>query len=322
MNATFTANKPGANFLVAKNGNIIYEKAFGMANLELNVPMNINNVFEIGSMTKQFTAISIVMLTEQGKINLYDHLNKYIPNFPNGEKISLHHLLTHTSGIKDFTSLKNLNDFAKNDISPKDLIDLFKNEPIDFQPDEKYKYCNSGYIILGYIIELVSGKSYPDFVKENILKKLNMNHSCYANHNKVTANRASGYSKKGNDYENNRYISFSIPYASGSLMSTIGDMNIWQQAIKNNLLINPKTTDKVFTNYSLNNREKIDYGYGWHLENVDGVVIREHGGSIFGFKSMSIYIPSKDIYVVGLTNCDCNSPTELTRQIAELVLKN
>lgn len=322
LKTKYPKDAPGACFLVAKDGQVIYKKAFGMANLELSVPMNTNNVFEIGSMTKQFTAIAILMLMEQGKLKLNDHLDKYIPDFPNGNKITIHHLLTHTSGIKDFTSIKGLNAIAKNNIIPKDLIDLFKNEPADFPPGEKYKYCNSGYIILGYVIELVSGQSYPDFIEQHIFKRLSMNHSYYASHRNIIVNRASGYSKRGDNYENSRYISFSLPYASGSLMSTVDDMLIWQQAIKNNLLINPETTEKVFTNYTLNNGDKIDYGYGWHVEDVGGISIIEHGGSIFGFKSMGVYIPNKDIYVVGLTNCDCNSPTEITKQIAELVLKN
>jgi CubicO group peptidase (beta-lactamase class C family) len=312
---------PGATFLIAKEGNIIYKKAFGLSNLELNVPMQPNNVFEIGSMTKQFTAISILILMEKGKLNLNDKITKFIPDYPEGDKITIHHLLTHTSGIKDFTRVKGLNKIAKRDLSPKDLIDFFKNEPMDFQPGEKFKYSNSGYIILGYIIESVSGESYADFVEQHIFKKLNMKNSYYASHRKVINNRASGYHKKGNEYVNSRYIDFSIPYASGSLMSTVNDMYKWQEAIKNNLLISKETTEKAFTNYTLNNGKHIDYGYGWHIETTNDIRSYEHGGSIFGFKSMGVYLPDLDIYVIGLTNCDCNSPTKVTREIAELAAK-
>jgi len=318
----YPSDAPGGAFLISKNGKILYKKAFGMANLELNIPLNPEFVFEIGSMTKQFTAISILMLSEQGLLNLDDEITKFIPDYPtNGNKITIHHLLTHTSGIKNFTSLKGLNEIAYKDLSPLELIDFFKNEPVDFAPGEQFKYNNSGYIILGYIIEKVSDQTYAEFIEEQIFKKLDMKSSQYASHTKVIQDRASGYQKK-ETYLNRRNISFTIPYASGSLMSTIGDLFKWQEALKNNVLINKETTEKAFTNYTLNNGEHINYGYGWHLKIMNDISVREHGGSIFGFKSMGVYIPDSDIYVIGLNNCDFNSPTQITRTIAEMVSKN
>ena len=321
LQSKYPANAPGATFLISKKGNIIYKKAFGLSNLELNVPMQTKNVFEIGSMTKQFTAISILMLAEKGKLNLDDDITKFIPDYPTkGYKITIHHLLTHTSGIKDFTRIKGLNEISKKDVTPIELIDFFKNESMDFVPGEQFNYNNSGYIILGYIIETITGQSYADFVEEQIFKKLGMTTSLYASHNKVIQNRASGYQNK-EAYVNSREISFTLPYASGSLMSTIDDMYNWQEAIKNNLLISKEMTQRAFTNYTLNNGENINYGYGWHLKTINGLSTREHGGAIFGFKSMGVYIPISDIYVIGLNNCDCNSPTQITREIAELAAK-
>ena len=318
----YAPDAPGADFLIARNGEIIYKKAFGLANLEQGVPMKTDNVFEIGSMTKQFTAIAILMLAEQGKLQVDDEITKYIPDYPTqGHKITLHHLLTHTSGIKSFTSMKGLNDIANKDLTPLELTDFFKNETMDFAPGDQFKYNNSGYVILGYIIEKASGQTYADFVEEHIFKRLGMTSSQYASHKKVIQRRASGYRHR-DAYINTRHISFTIPYASGSLMSSIDDMFLWQEAIKNNVLISEETTEKAFTNYSLNNGEPINYGYGWHLKTNDGMLSREHGGSIFGFKSMGVYFPDSDIYVIGLTNCDCNSPTKVTRQIAELVAKD
>ncbi|WP_236262799.1 serine hydrolase domain-containing protein [Aggregatimonas sangjinii] len=316
----YPPNAPGATFLISKNGNIIYHKAFGLSNLELAVPMKNGNVFEIGSITKQFTAISIMMLMESGLLNLEDEITKYIPDYPtNGNTITIHHLLTHTSGIKSFTSIKGLNTIAEQDLTPMELIDFFKNEPIDFLPGEKFKYNNSGYILLGYIIEKITGLDYATFVEENIFNELEMKASRYASHSKVIQDRASGYHHK-DGYTNNKMISFSLPYSSGSLMSTTGDMFKWQEAIKNNLLIRKETADIVFTNYTLNNGEHIDYGYGWHIKKIENARSLEHGGSIFGFKSMGVYIPDSDIYVIGLSNCGCNSPTEVTRKIAVLAM--
>lgn len=322
LSEKFPPSAPGASFLISVHGKITYKKAFGLSNLELETTMTPENVFEIGSMTKQFTAISILMLSEQGKLNLEDSLSKFILDYPKGDEITIHELLTHTSGIKDFTRVKGLASISKNNLKPKELIDFFKNEPMDFQPGTAFKYSNSGYIILGYIIELVSGKSYQDFISQNIFEKLKMNHSFYDSHSKIVIGRASGYQKKGNKYVNSRYISYSIPYASGALMSTVGDLFKWQEAIKNNVLISKKTSEKAFTNYTLKNGNHIDYGYGWHIVTSHKIIRYEHGGSIFGFKSMGVYIPKQDIYVIGLTNCDCNSPTKITKEIADLVLEN
>lgn len=318
----YPPNAPGGTFLISKNGNIIYKKAFGLANLELNAPMKTENVFEIGSMTKQFTAISILMLMERDKLDLNDDITKFIPDYPTlGKTITIHHLLTHTSGIKNYTSMKEIRGIAKNDLTPLELIDFFKNEPMDFEPGEQFKYNNSGYSILGYIIELLSGQNYASFIEEHIFKKLNMASSSYASHTKVTKNKVSGY-HKGDDFIKSMHISYTLPYAAGSLMSNLDDMLKWQEAIKNNLLISKEATEKAFTNYTLNNGEHINYGYGWHLKEINGISTREHGGSIFGFKSMGVYVPNADIYVIGLTNCDCNSPTGITREIAELVIKD
>lgn len=317
----FQANNTGAVFLVAKDGLPIYRKAFGKSNLELDVDMTPDNVFQIGSMTKQFTAVSILMLHEQGKLDVNDKLVKFLPDYPNGKHITLHHLLTHTSGIKDFTKMKTRSELMKNKHSPKALVDFFKNEPVDFSPGEKYKYNNSGYALLGYIIELVSEETYQDFVEKHLFKAIDMNDSRYANDSDVIKNRAYGYHNRG-QFSNRMMVSLSLPYSAGALMSTVDDMLKWQQAITGNKLVKQSTIDKAFTKYALNNGEQFTYGYGWHLKDLNGVSIREHGGSIFGFKSMGVYVPSLDIYVVGLTNCDCNSPTQITRDIAELTVKN
>lgn len=316
-----SSEEPGAVFLVAKNGEPIYKKAFGKANIELDINMTTENVFQIGSMTKQFTSIAIIMLEEQKKLRVNDAISKYIPDFPNGNKITLHHLLTHTSGIKDFTKMKSIMKIAKQDMKPVELIDFFKNEPVDFLPGEKFDYNNSGYAVLGYIIEIVTGDTYENFIEKNIFDKLGMTNSCYASDKEIIKKRAYGYHNRG-EFTNKMQVSLSIPYASGSLMSTVDDMLKWQNALNNNSLITKVSKEKVFTNYTLNNGDNINYGYGWHLKNINNTLTREHGGSVFGFKSMGVYIPSLDIYVIGFSNCDCNSPTKVTRDIASILIEN
>jgi len=313
---------PGGVFMVAKGGKPIYRKAFGKVNLELGVNMTPENVFQLGSMTKQFTAIAILKLAEEKRLNLHDSISKYVPDYPLGNKITIHHLLTHTSGIKDFTKMKSLQDVAQKDFSPKQMVDFFKNEPVDFSPGEKFEYNNSGYVVLGYIIELISGTTYENYINKNIFERVGMSHSRYASDIAIVKGRAYGYQKKESTYVNKSKISFTIPFSSGSIMSTADDMLKWQNALNGNRIVAVKTIDKAFTKYQLNSGETFSYGYGWHLKEINGTPTREHGGSIFGFKTMGVYIPSKDIYVIGLTNCDCNSPTQITRDIAKLMLEN
>ncbi|ASK30427.1 serine hydrolase [Chryseobacterium sp. T16E-39] len=313
---------PGGVFTVTQKGKSKYQKAFGKANLELDTALNPDNVFQIGSMTKQFTAVAILMLEQQGKLNVNDPISKYIKDYPNGDKITIHHLLTHTSGIKDFTKMKSISTIAQKEMKPEMMVDFFKNEPVDFAPGEKFDYNNSGYVVLGYLIELISGDSYENFIQKNIFDKSGMTHSYYASDRKIIPKRAYGYHKKEYGYVNKTMINFSVPFSSGSLMSTAEDMQKWQNALNKNLLLNAQETQKAFQKYRLNNGEEFTYGYGWHIKEINGVPIREHGGSIFGFKSMGVYIPSEDIYVTGFSNCDCHSPTEVTRNIAKLVLEN
>ncbi|WP_284461230.1 serine hydrolase domain-containing protein [Chryseobacterium sp.] len=315
-------NEPGGVFMISQHGKNLYRKAFGKANLELDVNMTPDQVFQIGSMTKQFTAVAILMLEQQGKLSVNDPVSKYIKDYPSGDQISIHHLLTHTSGIKDFTKMKSLSGIAQKEMKPIEMVDFFKNEPADFAPGEKFEYNNSGYVVLGYIIELISGDTYENFIKKNIFDKTGMSNSYYASDRKLIPKRAYGYHKKESGFVNKTMISFSIPFSSGSLMSTVDDMLKWQQALNQNILLNAKETQKAFQKYKLNSGEEFTYGYGWHLKDTNGIPDREHGGSIFGFKSMGVYIPGKDIYVIGLSNCDCHSPTEITRNIAKIVLNH
>jgi CubicO group peptidase (beta-lactamase class C family) len=313
---------PGAVFLVAHNGKVIYEKGFGKANIESGVAMNPQNVFQLGSITKQFTAVAIMILQEQGKLSVKDPVSKYIADYPGGDKITIHQLLTHTSGIKDFTKMKSLGEIAQKNMTPKMMIDFFKNEPVDFIPGEKFEYNNSGYVLLGYLIELVSGETYENFIQKHLFEKAGMWDSRYATDRLIVLKRAYGYHKKEYGYVNKTQINFSVPFASGALMSTAADMLKWQNALNNHILINPKSNESIFSQYKLNNGDTFTYGYGWHLREMEGQPVREHGGSIFGFKTMGVYLPKKDIYVIGLSNCDCFSPTQLARDIALLTAES
>ncbi|OEJ98932.1 serine hydrolase [Flavivirga aquatica] len=321
IRSTYKTNEPGASILIAKNGKTIYKKAFGLANLELNVPMTSDHVFEIGSITKQFTAVSILMLEEQGKLNLTDNITKFIPDYPTqGKTITIHHLLNHTSGIKSYTSMLQFKALARKDMMPTQIIDVFKNEPMDFDPGEKFLYNNSGYILLGYIIEVVSKQTYEEFIETHIFKKLGMASSFYGNKTELINNRASGYSKPGKTYVNADYLSLTLPYAAGAIMSTVDDLLIWQNAIVKNKLIKKASLEKAINGSQLNNGKQIPYGYGWVKNTINGSLSYQHGGGIFGFTTMGVYLPEEDVFVSGLTNCNCKNINTLVTKIAAIAI--
>ncbi len=315
----YKPENPGATVLISKQGKIIYHKAFGMANMELQVPMKPENIFEIGSITKQFTSVAILMLMEHGKLAIEDEITKFIPDYPtHGKKITIHHLLNHTSGIKSYTSM-NLSEIAPKDMTPTEIIDYFKNEPMDFDPGTEWRYNNSGYIILGFIIEKVSGQPYEDFVEEHIFKKLQMNNSRYGHKGEIIKNRASGYQTR-DGYVNANYLSMTLPYAAGALMSTVEDLHKWQNAINTNILVKAETIEKAFQNTKLNNGKPTYYGYGWSVNEVNGSPSIEHGGGIFGYTAYQLYIPEEDVHAAILTNCNCNSPTDITIRLAAIAI--
>lgn len=304
FNQAYPNNSPGATVLIAKDDTILYRKAFGMANLELKVPMKPDNVLSLASITKQFTSLAILILMEQGKLGLKDSLSKYIADFPRGNEITLHHLLNHTSGIMNYTNLPDFRSKTRLDRSPEEIISIFKSLPLAFKPGEKYDYSNSGYFLLGYIVEKISGMPYGDFIQKNIFDQLNMKNSFYADAFKIIPNRADGYQFYEGNYENAEYMSPTVAYAAGSLVSTVDDMFLWNKAIHNNLLISEKSKQLAFTNHTLTNKKHDNYGYGWAINEIAGTATIEHTGGINGFTTSGIYIPSKNIYAIVLTNLD------------------
>lgn len=315
------ANAPGATVLVAKNGKAIYRKAVGKSNLELNVDMIPENVFMLASITKQFTAVAILMLEEQGKLSLDEPITKFIPDYPTqGKTITVHHLLNHTSGIKSYTSIGDLRQVARQDKTLDELIDYFKNEPMDFDPGEAYSYNNSGYVLLGKIIEVVSGENYADFIHNHIFQPLGMNASQYGSNTKLIKNRAMPYEETDNGYVNASYLSMSIPHAAGALTSTIDDMLKWQNALASNTLIKASTLQKAINGSNLNNGEHIDYSYGLSELTFKGSKGYTHSGGIFGTSTDGIYFIEEDVYVIGLSNCNCNNINGLTAKLAALAI--
>lgn len=322
LEAQFPAMEPGAVALVAKDGKIIYKKAIGMANLELAVPMTTDMVFRIGSITKQFTSVAILMLMEQGKLNLQDPITQHIPNYPtHNHNITIHHLLTHSSGIANSTTLRPWDAHVrKKDFSPKELIDYFKEEPMKSEPGAYFRYNNFGYYILGHIIELITGQSYQDYIKTEIFKKLGMENSYYASHEDIIKNRATGYTRTRNGFENPEYISFTQLYAAGALMSTIDDLFTWHNALLSNQLISQESLKLAWSNYEANNGNKLNYGYGWFINEINGSPTIEHAGGVQSFQTNAIYLPEEDVYVAVFSSCDMTDPRPVSTRMAALAI--
>ncbi|WP_407557792.1 serine hydrolase [Winogradskyella sp. 4-2091] len=308
---------PGATILIAKNGKTIYKKAVGKSSLELNVDMVPENVFMLASITKQFTAVAILMLEEQGKLSLNDPITKFIPDYPtHGKTITVHHLLNHTSGIKSYTGIGNLLEVARKDFTLDELIDYFKNEPMDFDPGEAYQYNNSGYVLLGKIIEVLSGDTYENYIEKNIFERINMNNSRYGNNRELVKNRVEAYEEEPSGFVNASYLSMTIPHAAGSLTSTVEDMLKWQNALTNNTFIKASTLEKAINGSNLNDGEHISYGYGLGEFNLKGSKGYTHSGGIFGTSTNGIYLIEEDLYVIGLSNCSCNDIGAVTQSLA------
>ncbi len=322
LSSKFSKSEPGCEILVAKKGEIVYKKAFGSANLELNVPIKPEMVFKLGSITKQFTAVAILQLVEQGKISLQDSLQKFVADFPSNSKtITIENLLTHTSGIKDYMQIDYQEPYLeRRDFDPKELIDRFKNVPLEFEPGTKYKYSNSGYFLLGYIIEKVSGKSYKTYVEENILKPLDLNNIYFDTSNNIIPNRVSGYRKEGVAFKNADYWSMTIAYAAGELISNVEDLFKWNRGLYSYKILKKQSLEKAFVPFKLKDGSITEYGYGWILKNINGIKSIEHGGAITGFLTNEIYYPDEDVFVAALFNCQCAPKDELSVDIASIAL--
>lgn len=305
-------NEPGVAILIAKKGKIVYNKAFGSANLELNVPLQPDMIFQIGSLTKQFTAVAILQLVEQSKISLQDSVQEYIKDFPfKGYTITIENLLTHTSGIKDFMTIDHPGqNVLRWDFTPQQLIDHFKNEPLEFKPCSKYNYTNSGYVLLGRIIEIASGKSYHNYLLDSVIQKAGLKNTFFANADTIIPNRVSSYTRDRGFYDNSDYFSTSLGFGCGDLLSNVGDLFKWNTVLLNGNVIKKETLKKAFTPYKLSDGNYTTYGYGWFIDNIGGVNRIHHEGQFSGFVAEEKYFPIDDIFVATIANV--KSPEDKT----------
>ena len=289
--------------LVTDQGKVIFEKAYGWANREWQIANAKTTKFRLGSITKQFTATLILQLVEQSKLRLDGRMTDYLPDYPktSGDKITIHHLLTHTSGIPNFTDFPHFFETqSRAPYAPQTFIKKFADLPLDFEPGSAFAYSNSGYFLLGVIIERVTSKPYAQVLREKIFTPVGMAHTGYDSTATLLSQRAAGYDKSSTGYVNTPYLDMSIPYASGSLYSTVEDLYRWDQALYTTQLLSDSSKAKMFSPY----REH--YGYGWNITNErvgqDSVQIVAHAGGINGFLDIIVRIPSRKQLIVLLNN--------------------
>jgi len=319
----FPADEPGAAVIVVKNGRTILRKGYGMADMELGVKVEPDMVFRLGSITKQFTGAAVLLLAEQGKLSLTDDITKHLPDFPvGGRQITVEHLLTHTSGIKSYTSIPAWLGMWRKDMTLTELIDLFKNEPADFAPGERWAYNNSGYVLLGAIIEKVSGQSYEEFLRRQIFEPLGMKHTYYGSASRLIPRRVPGYTRGREGFENAAYLSMTQPYAAGSLLSNVDDLALWDAALYTERPLKQASLQKAFTPYKLKDGTPTGYGYGWSRSAYEGRTVIEHGGGINGFRTSAVRLPDDRVFVAVLSNSDSgpSSPDDLAIRLAALAI--
>jgi len=302
------------NVLIAKGDKAIFEKSYGLANMEWNVPNTVDGKFRIGSVTKQFTAACILLLEERAKLKTDDAVSKYVPNAPAAwAKISIDHLLTHTSGIPNFTSFPEYQRFQAEPTTPEKLLAFFRDKPLEFEPGSKWNYSNSGYEVLGYIIEKVTGQSYQQFLQENIFKPLEMKDSGYDSNSRVIPHHAYGYTPGPQGITDAGYVDMTVPYAAGGLYSTTGDLLKWQNGLYGGRVLTPASLEKMTRPF------RNDYGCGLFISTVNGHKRMEHGGGIQGFNSELVYWPDEKMTIVVLANLNGNGPSSIAQDLAATV---
>lgn len=310
------------SILLAKGSEIVIQKGYGFANVELEVANRPETKFRLGSITKQFTAAAILQLKERGKLELSDKISKYLTATPAGwNDITIHHLLTHTSGIPSYTNSAGYRARMRERVtSPLDFIERFRDLPLEFKPGEKFRYNNSGYFLLGVIIEQASGEKYEEYLRKHIFEPLRMADTGYDWPAAILRNRASGYSKSGGKEVNAEFLDMGQPYAAGSLYSTVLDLYKWDRALYTTRVLTAESIAAAFTANPFDWAEGIQYGYGWGISRINDRKAVGHGGGINGFSTVIWRAIEEDATSIVLSNVEDNGVGKLGKELLELLL--
>ena len=315
---------PGIALLVAKDGNVLYKKGFGYADVKNSIPITPHTKFRIGSVTKQFTAAAILKLQERNLLSVNDKLSKFIPDFPRGDEVTIHHLLNHTSGIHSYTGKNDFIGRVSKTISPDSLVAEIKKDSFDFNPAEKMLYNNSGYFILGYIVSKVSGKPYETFLKETFFDPLEMKSTGVHYSGINLQNEARGYTRRASTYDEALNWDMSWAGGAGAIYSTVDDLLKWNQALYGGKVLDKRSLDAALTPAVLKNGEQppMQYGYGLMLSKYRGTDVISHSGGLHGFLTQLAYYPKEKMTVAMFSNTSEPEANFDPNKVAELFLWN
>lgn len=319
---TFPSTEPGAIILLAKDGKPFFRKAYGMANIELPVTMNTDHKMGIGSISKQFTAMAVLLLQQEGKLNVKDDIRKYLPQYNTwGRTITIDQILSHTSGIPSYTELPGFDTLADKKISNSRLISFFEKSPLIFEPGSNWSYSNSGFVLAGVIVEKITGQPFNDFVSERILKKLNMTETSFGSSDYALPGKTAEYAgntPKGKIKMETQYDWY-WAYGAGQLISTVDDMLKWDEALYDAGFIRPELLKTAHTAIPLTTGLSANYGLGWAVDTLNGKAVIQHGGSIGGYRAQGIRLPDDHIYMILLSNSGTtNSSLTLNKALSLL----
>lgn len=306
LNAITKQDRFSGSVLVARDGKVLFSKGYGLANVEWDILNTPQTKFRLGSITKQFTAASILLLQERGKLSVKDPICKYVENCPKTwEPVTIHHLLTHTSGIPSYTEVKSPDEFrlmSLQRVTPAGFVDSFKSKPLEFAVGERMKYNNSGYFILGHIIEKISGQSYEAFLQQNIFTPLKLVNTGYDTATRILKARATGYAERDGKVINSEQMDMTIPYAAGSLYSTVEDLFTWNEALFSDKVLTAESRTAMMT------VDKNNYAYGLTVNQQNNRKAVSHGGGINGFSTFLMRLPEEKVTIVVLRNREFGQP--------------
>lgn len=320
--AVSTGGTAGLSIAVARDGRLILSKGYGLAEVEHDVAATADTMFRAGSITKQFTAAAIMRLVEQGKVGLDEPVTTHLPGYnTHGREITIRHLLTHTSGIKSYTDLVEIMREAPERVfTHHELIGRVQNEPLAFEPGTQFAYNNTGYYLLGMIIEKVSGKDYAAYLRDEFFVPLGLTRTrCDANA-EIIKGRAQGYAMEGDTLINDRGLATSTPFAAGALIASAHDLVVWAEALAAGRVVSPASYKAMSTPFPLVGGGANDYGFGLIIDALDGHARVQHGGNIFGFSAMLARFPDDGVTVAVLSNTQSFSAARLAQALSREAL--
>ncbi|MEE4330872.1 MAG: serine hydrolase [Wenzhouxiangella sp.] len=305
LSEIFADDGPGAAVVVSREGEVIFNRAYGRANVELGVPMQPTHIFRLASVTKQFAAAGLLALVDDGEVALDDPLSKFLPDYPVGD-VTIHQLLNHTSGIRSYTGIPGYmsSERIRADLTTEELVAVFADEPVDFAPGEDFAYNNSGYVLAGAVIEAVTGKAWNDFLRERFFEPHGMDSIDAYSDTAIVPMRVAGYQGSAEDFENAPFISMTQPHAAGALSATAMDVDRWQQHLHGGDLLSVASYRAMLTadEVAADTQGGQDYGYGLVVGEWFGQPVYHHGGGINGFVTHALWLPEPELSVVVLSN--------------------